>query len=253
MRKKVIGIDINEVLRYRWLQFDRFYVEDFGEEGVPEVEYVYDFWNEYKWEDKEETIKYLNEELPDNISPLDYVIDEKTGEAPVDVFAFKPKIKTIEAREVYKTFMYEDYCFEIHGSAPMMYKGLDRDLENLYTKFSDQFEFKIVSKENWFTIPPTLFFLSKCLPRIGNYGFVEENKDMWNGVDFLITTDPELLVNIPKKKHVIKVLRPYNEDLKTENKIEIFQIVDLLGSKDFEKLIGYKEPKKINKLKKNDK
>jgi hypothetical protein len=47
-KKKIIGIDINEVLRYRWIQFDRYYVEEFGEEGVPEMAYVYDFWNTYK-------------------------------------------------------------------------------------------------------------------------------------------------------------------------------------------------------------
>jgi len=243
MSKKVIGIDINEVLRYRWLQFDRFYVDEFGEAGVPEIAYVYDFWKEYEWKDKEETTNFLKEDLPEDISPLDYKIDEETGEAPVDSFAFSAETNIVEAREIYKRFMYEDFLFEIHGSAPMMYKGLDKDLENFYTKFKDQFDIKIVSKENWFSIPPTLFFLSKCMPRITNYNFVESNEEVWNGVDILITTDPELLVDVPRGKKVIKVQRPYNENLKTKTKIEIFQIVDLLGSKEFEKIIGYKKQK----------
>lgn len=243
MNKKTICIDINEVLRYRWLQFDRFYVEEFSEEGVPEVPYVYDFWKEYKWEEKEVTTNFLNEELPDDISPLDYKIDEKTGEAPVDVFAFKPETEKLTARDVYKQFMYEDYLFEINGSAPMMYKGMDLDLEKFYKKFKEQFDIKIVSKENWFTIPPTLFFLSKCMPRINSYKFVETNEEIWKEGDILITTDPELLVDIPRGKKVVKVLRPYNEKTKSNTKIEIFQILDLLGSKDFEKLIGYKKEK----------
>lgn len=236
---KIIGIDLNEVIRYRWLQFDRFYVEEFGEEGVPEVPYVYDLWKEYKWEDKKETTKYLKEDLPDNISPLDYQVNEK-GEAPVDVFAFSAETKTISAREVFKKFLYEDFLFEIYGSAPMMYKGLDKDLHKFYVKYSKQFDIRIVSKENYFTIPPSLFFVSKVMPRFKHYHFVETNKEMWNCVDILITTDPELLTNVPNQKKVIKVSRPYNEKLKTKSKLEILQILDLVENKDFEKIIGFK-------------
>ncbi len=243
MKRKTIVIDINEVLRYRWLQFDRFYVDEFGEEGVPEVPYVYDYWDEYEWKDQEETINFLNEELPEDISPIDYEVDEETGEAPVDVFAFKPETTLLNARDVYKKFLYEDFNFEIHGTAPLMYKGLDKDLERFYLKFKDQFNIKIVSKENWFTIPPTLFFLSKLMPRITEFIFVENNKDFWKQGDVFITTDPDLLINIPTGKKVVKVLRPYNEKILGHNKIEIFQMLDLLGSKDFEKLIGYKNKK----------
>jgi hypothetical protein len=249
VNRKTIAIDINEVLRYRWIQFDRFYVEEFGEEGIPEMAYVYDFWKEYKWEDKVETMKMLNEDLPDNISPLDYQVDEKTGEAPVDVFAFKTETKTIPAREVFKRFMYQDFNFEIHGSAPLMYKGLDKDLEKFYKKYKDQFNIKIVSKENWFTIPPTLFFLSKCMPRIQNYCLVETNEEIWHNCDILITSDPELLTNVPRGKKVIKVLRPYNENKSYKGELNIFQILDLLetddeevktSSHEFDKIIGYK-------------
>lgn len=242
-KKKTISIDINEVLRYRWIQFDRFYVEEFGEEGVPEVPYVYDFWKDYKWNDTEEKTKYLNEDLPDTIPPQAYTVDEKTGEAPVDFMAFKTEVKTLTAREVFKKFMYEDFNFEIHGTAPLMYKGLDKDLEKLFQKFQHQFNFRIVSKENWFTIPPTLFFLSKCMPRIQNYSLVPTNEEIWDVSDILITTDPELLVNVPYGKKVIKVLRPYNEKIKSDSKIEIFQILDLLDNKEFEKIIGYKKNK----------
>ena len=63
MKKKVIGIDINEILRSRWIQFDKLYVEEFGEDGVPEKEeYVYDFWKHYKWNDNEEEIKILKDD-----------------------------------------------------------------------------------------------------------------------------------------------------------------------------------------------
>ena len=45
---KNVGIDIDEILRAKWLQFDKYYVEEFGLDGVPkEQEYVYDFFNNF--------------------------------------------------------------------------------------------------------------------------------------------------------------------------------------------------------------
>jgi hypothetical protein len=236
--KKVIGIDINEVLRSRSMQFDRFYAEEFGEEGCPSSDdpYKFDLRNDYVWEDGEETTKFLNEELPDNISPIDYTIDDKTGEAPVDSLAFKKETKMVTADEKYNRFMYEDYNFEIHGSAPPMYKRLDKDLEKFCLQYKDQFELKIVSKENWFSIPPTLFFLSKLMPRISQYVFVETNEEVWNSVDILLTTDPELL-DRPAEKRVVKITRPYNEE--NEADFDAIQLVELVDNKDFQKLIGF--------------
>lgn len=34
-KKLTIGIDIDEVLRAKWIQFDKHYIEEFGEEGTP--------------------------------------------------------------------------------------------------------------------------------------------------------------------------------------------------------------------------
>ena len=92
MSKLKIGIDVNEILRARWLQFDRFYVQEFGEEGVPkEQSYVYDFFGKYQWSGITETIKELKEpeDFPEDINPIDYQIDEKTGEANADFALFK--------------------------------------------------------------------------------------------------------------------------------------------------------------------
>ena len=242
--KKIIGIDINEVLRQRSIQFDRYYADEFDGEGLPPDDdaYKFDLRNDYVWEDGEETTKFLNEELPDDISPKDYVIDEETGEAPVDAFAFRPETKFITADEKFKRFMYEDFLFEIHGSAPPMYKGLDKHLELFYRTYKDQFDIKIVSKENWFTIPPTLFFLSKLMPRITKYDFVSTNEEVWDGVDILITTDPELL-DRPAEKRVVKLNRPYNEE--SEGDFDALQVFDLVESKGFQELIGYEQPEEI--------
>lgn len=239
--KKTIGIDINEVLRQRSMQFDRFYAEEFGEEGCPPENdpYKFDLRNDYVWEDGEESTNFLNEDLPDDISPMDYQIDEKTGEAPVDSFAFKKETVMVTADEKYKRFMYEDFLYEIFGSAPIMYKGMEKHVEAFYVKYKDQFNIKIVSKENWFTIPPTLFFLSKIMPRITSFEFSNTNEEIWDSVDILLTTDPELL-DRPADKRVIKLTRPYNKDAEAD--FDVLQVFDLVDNEDFQSLIGFEPP-----------
>jgi hypothetical protein len=244
MSKVTVGIDINEVFRAKWLQFDRFFVQEFGEESVPKDQpYVFDLFKGYPWKDSVETIKELKEpdEMPEDINPLDYQIDEKTGEANADVFLFKKnETVNISAREAYNRFMYEDYVFEIHASSPMMYKGMDLHVKNFYLKYQNAVDFSILSVENQFSIPPTLFFLSKMTCRFENYRFVEKGIDMWKHVDVLITTDPEILqLGAPWGKKLIKLTRPYNENIKSGS-LEVLQVADLIDNKEFEKIIKYK-------------
>jgi len=243
MSKLKVGIVVDEILRAKWLQFDRFYAQEFGEEGIPkEQPYVYDFFNSYKWKDTEETIKEMREpeDTPKDINPLDYQVDEK-GEAPADFMLFKKEEKVmISARQVYNRFMYEDFLFEIHGAAPKMYQQLDLDINNFLLKYGETADFMILSVENRFSIPPTLFFLSKISARFKEYKFVDKAVDMWKDVDVLITTDPEVLkIGAPWRKKLIKLTRPYNESIK-KGSIEVLQIADLNGNKDFEKIIKYK-------------
>lgn len=247
MEKKIkIGIEINEVLRARWVQFDRYYVEEFGEDNdnIPEEPYVYDFFNTYKWEGKTEEIKYLNENLPDDIDPIYYQVDKETGKVPVDFLAFKTQKENLSPRDVYNKFMYEDYLFEIHGGAPIMYKQMDLHVEKFYLKYKDFVDFVILSQENWFSIPPTLFFLSKMMSRFKEYRFVEKKEEMWKDIDILITTDPEILdKGAPKGKSLIKLQRPYNKHCQngvlTSTGKDILQINDLNGNEEFEKIIKY--------------
>ena len=241
-----VGIDINEVFRAKWLQFDRFYAQEFGEEGIPENPYTYDFFRDYRWEDTTEVTNELREpdDIPEDINLLDYQIDEETGIAPADFLLFKPSEKKIvQTKEQYNRFMYEDYLLEIHGTAPIMYKGLDLHMKDFHETYARYACFTLLSVENPFTIPPTLFFLSRMMSRFRNYRFVDTSADLWKGVDVLITTDPTVLEGkIPFGKKLIKVIRPYNKDIKVKG-IEILQVADLIGNEWFEKLVGYKEKK----------
>jgi hypothetical protein len=243
MSKKRVGIDINEVLRARWLQFDRYYAQEFGTEyeEIP-ASYTYDFFNTYRWEDTVETVKELHEpdEMPDDINPVHYQVDNE-GEADADAFLFKkPEEIKLTAREVYNRFMYQDFLFEIHGSAPIMYRNMDVDVNNFLMKYEDTVNFTVLSVENKFSIPPTLFFLSKIQARFKNYKFVNKPLDMWKHVDVLITTDPEILkMGVPWGKKLVKLNRPYNENIK-KGSIEVLQIKDLIEDKKFQKIIKYK-------------
>lgn len=242
MSKLKVGIVIDEILRAKWLQFDRFYVQEFGEDDVPEQPYVYDFFNTYKWKDVVEEIKEMREpeDTPENINPIDYQTN-KDGEAPADFMLFKPVEKvSLTAKQVYNRFMYEDFLFELHGAAPKMYQQLDLDVNKFLLKYDNTADFSILSVENRFSIPPTLFFLSKVSARFRNYIFVDKAVDMWKEVDVLITTDPEILkIGAPWGKKLIKLIRPYNENIKSGS-IEALQIADLIDNKDFEKIIKYK-------------
>jgi len=242
MTKKRVGIDVNEVLRSRWAQFDRMYAQEFGEENLDTPEYVYDFWEEYPWEDTVETTKELKEpdEMPDDINPIHFQVDEN-GDADADAFLFKPEEEVkLTAREVYNRFMYQDYLFEIHGAAPKIYPQVDLDTNNFLQKYEDTVDFIVLSVENRFSIPPTLFFLSKLSARFKNYKFLDNAVDMWKHVDVLITTDPEIIkIGAPWGKKLIKLKRPYNHELKSGS-LDAMQIVDLIENKDFQKIIKYK-------------
>jgi len=242
MGKIKVGIDINEILRAKWQQFDRFFAEEFDLDGSEEQTYVYDFFKDYPWKDVVEEVREMREpeDTPDRINPIDYQINEK-GNAPADFMLFKPAEKVkLTAKQVYNRFMYEDYLFEIHGAAPKMYTQVDLDTNNFLQKYENTVDFVVMSVENRFSIPPTLFFLSKVSSRFKNYKFVDNAVDMWKYVDILITTDPELLnVGAPWFKKIVKVKRPYNENIKAGS-LEIMKISELIENKDFQKIIKYK-------------
>lgn len=117
---------------------------------------------------------------------------------------------------------------------------MDLDVNNFFLKYGDSVNFSVLSVENRFSIPPTLFFLSKISSRFRNYIFLDNVVDMWKHVNVLITTDPELLkLGVPWGKKLIKLTRPYNENIKAGS-LEVLQIVDLIENKNFEKIIKYK-------------
>lgn len=233
MSKKVLAIDLDEVIRSKWLQFDRFYRLEFSDEGVTLPFDTYNLRNHYDFKDTVVNQNYLNEELPDDISPKEYIIDEN-GNAPVDFMAFRKKDESFTADQVFNKFLYDDYLIDIFGGAPALYRGLDLDLRKFKLAFHEDVEIVLFSTEKNDSISPTLFFLSKLRPIIRRFYFPENSADIWKEADIVITTDPAIISSKGDKKVVI-LSRQHNANL--EGDLVALNLVDLIDNVDFKNLI----------------
>lgn len=236
MSKKIVAIDIDEIIRSKWLQFDRFYAQEFGEEGIKMPFDTYDLRNHYEFNDTTETINYLNTDLPEDISPKEYMVNKETGVAPVDFMAFRKRDETVTGEQAFNKFLYEDFLLDIFGSAPPLYRGLDLDLRKFKLAFDADAEFIIFSAEKNDSISPTMFFLSKLRTIFRKYSFPEKPEDIWNEADIVVTTDPKIIQSKGDKKVVI-LNRPHNVNLVDQGDATALNLVDLVDNDDFKKLI----------------
>ena len=86
----------------------------------------------------------------------------------------------------------------------------------------DKHDFVIISDEIGKSKPATLFFLSKfgCeIEKVVFFNTITVNS-MWNELDILLTANPNLLLNHPENKRIIKFETEYNKDVLIEDKIE---------------------------------
>jgi FMN phosphatase YigB (HAD superfamily) len=111
--------------------------------------------------------------------------------------------------------MYEEYCMELFGHAPSIEMSTFYDLNDVYHNLRQNVDFLLVSDEIGKSKPATLFFLSKfgCeLEKIVFYSNITINS-LWDEFDVLLTANPNLLLNHPKDKKVIKFSTDYNKDI----------------------------------------
>jgi len=113
--------------------------------------------------------------------------------------------------EVYD-FLYTEHCMEIFGHAPSTEYNTFNDLNEFYVDHRDNHEILIISDEIGKSKPATLFFLSKfgCqIEKIHFYNQVTLPK-IWEEFDILLTANPDLLLNHPSDKKIIKYNTSYN-------------------------------------------
>jgi hypothetical protein len=120
-------------------------------------------------------------------------------------------------------FLYKEHTMEIFGHAGSVEMGSMNDLNDFYLDFRDNYEIIVVSDEIGKSKPASLFFLSKfgCLvENIKFYSEVTINNSLWDSIDILLTSNPNLLLNHPKDKKVIKYETTYNMDVECEYTIK---------------------------------
>ena len=200
-----IGIDVNGVLRDTLGKFDQLYE------------------------------KHLIEKQSDEVLGQTYEIDMSGNtsliESGVESFEYKKisDVTSLNLQNHYSfkndeelfSFLYEEYAMELFGHAPSTEMTSFNMLNDLYYELRDENELTIVSNEIGKSKPSTLFFLSKfgCLiEKVFFFSEVTKN-NMWKEVDILLTANPDLLLEKPQDKIVVKYNTIYNKHIESEHEV----------------------------------
>lgn len=200
-----IGIDVNGVLRDTLGKFDQLYE------------------------------KHLIEKQSDEVLGQTYELDMSGNTSLIesDIESFKYKkisdVTSLNLQNHYSfkndeelfSFLYEEYAMELFGHAPSTEMTSFNMLNDLYYELRDENELTIVSNEIGKSKPSTLFFLSKfgCLiERVFFFSEVTKN-NMWKEIDILLTANPDLLLEKPQDKIVVKYNTIYNKHIESEHEI----------------------------------
>jgi len=125
------------------------------------------------------------------------------------------------------SFLYEEFPMEIFGHAQSSEYSTFNDLNDFYTQLRDLHDILVVSDEIGKSKPASLFFLSKfgCLVEKVKFYSNSTINSMWDEIDVLLTSNPDLLLNYPNNKIIIKYNTEYNKEIKSE--FEISSIKEL--------------------------
>ena len=174
----------------------------------------------------------LNEVLRDFLSQLSYTYNKYIGESNLkegDIKSFNLldyfKFKDVDELN---RFMYLEAPLEIFGHADQMSEGLMIHFNNFLIDMKDdgEHEIELTGKEADKSIPSTFFFLSKTGCKADKIRFVNSSIKEWDGLDVLITANPDALKNKPSGKISIKIKTSYNEDVKAD--FELDSILDFI-------------------------
>lgn len=200
-----IGIDVNGVLRDTLGKFDQLYE------------------------------KHLIEKPDDEVLGQTYELDMSGNTSLItsdnEVFEYKKisDVTSLNLQSHYSfkndeelfSFLYEEYAMELFGHAPSTEMTSFNMLNDLYYELRDDNDLTIVSNELGKSKPSTLFFLSKfgCLiEKVFFFSEVTKN-NMWKEVDILLTANPDLLLEKPQDKIVVKYNTIYNKHIESEHEI----------------------------------
>ena len=118
-------------------------------------------------------------------------------------------------------FLYKEHTMEIFGHAGSVETSSMMDFNDFYLNMRDEHDILVVSDEMGKSKPASLFFISKfgCLVETVKFYSESTINSLWNSVDILLTANPQLLLNHPDGKVVVKYNTTYNSDIKTKYSI----------------------------------
>jgi hypothetical protein len=210
---KRIGIEINGVLRDTIGKFKQLYEKhliDSDEFKSDSIDKTY----ELTFSGDTEELVEMNENT--NINHFKYEILSDVDSLELNKhFSFQTK------EELY-SFMYEDYTMELFGHSPSTETMTFNYLNDLYLNLRENNDIIIFSDEIGKSKPSSLFFLSKfgCLiEKIFFYSNQTKNT-VWDNADILLTSNPDLLLNHPSNKIVIKFETDYNKQINSKYTIK---------------------------------
>jgi hypothetical protein len=195
-----IGIELNGVLRDTIEKFGQTYEKYLIDEEYDEK------LKTYEAIDNNEDYKEILSQVE---TPFKYeVLSEVDSMDLSKHFAFPNN------DELYN-FMYQEFPMQIFGHAPSSEMTSFNDLNDLYMKLRDEHDLLIVSDEIGKSKPASLFFISKfgCLLEKIKFYSNQTIKSMWDEVDVLLTANPDLLLNHPQNKIVVKYETKYNKQV----------------------------------------
>ena len=210
-----IGIDINGVLRDTNLKFEQLYQK-----------YLID-----SSDDDNAIYELTFSGSSDQISGVTKTQDKEAFEygiiSDVDTDNLMNHFKFPSTDDLY-SFMYEEYTMELFGHAPSSELNTFNLLNDFYYNNRENLDIKIISNEMGKSKPASLFFLSKFGCLIESVIFYSEitKNNMWDSIDILLTANPDLLLNIPKDKVVIKYKTNYNKNINSNLEIKSLSELD---------------------------
>jgi hypothetical protein len=134
--------------------------------------------------------------------------------SPITSLRLQDHLKFKDNDELYD-FLYTEHCMEIFGHASSTEYSTFIDLNDFYVDLRDNHEILLISDEIGKSKPATLFFLSKFGCQIEKIVFYSQFtlQTVWNEIDLLLTANPDLLLNHPTDKKIIKYNTNYNTNI----------------------------------------
>ena len=219
-----VGISINGVLRDFFGRIENIHTKYFNPEDGQEVQ-VKDYnLEKWLWFPKEEIVRKEMEFNP-NFDMKEFLADENSDNHLVEV---------VDDEITVEDFVYDKCCLEIFGYADEIVDGAVQsvnDLELHLKMTGKEHKMIITSREAGRSVPSTLFFLSKTGCMIQDIKFTMGTTDCWEFVDIMVTDHPEILNSKPEGKKVIKIEKPFNQEIPADYTVK--SVRELVGLEIF--------------------